>query len=136
MNHVFADTCYWFALLNRHDPLHQRAKEAASRFRVGHIVTSEPVLTELLNLMRKGARLRKAGVDLVRSIRDDPGTTVEEGCGELFSEALDLYAARTDKEWNHTDCSSFCIMKTRGLAEALTYDEHFVQAGHRALLRD
>jgi predicted nucleic acid-binding protein len=41
-----------------------------------------------------------------------------------------------DKEWSLTDCLSFVVMQQRGLTEALTPDEHFVQAGFKALLRD
>ncbi len=35
-----------------------------------------------------------------------------------------------------TDCLSFVIMQERGIAEALTTDHHFQQAGFRAILRE
>ena len=35
-----------------------------------------------------------------------------------------------------TDCVSFVVMHERGLIEALTMDQHFQQAGFRALLRE
>lgn len=37
--------------------------------------------------------------------------------------------------WSLTDCSSFIVMEERGLADAMTADRHFEQAGFRALLR-
>jgi predicted nucleic acid-binding protein len=40
-----------------------------------------------------------------------------------------------DKEWSMTDCLSFLVMQQCGLTEALTSDEHFEQAGFKALLR-
>ena len=40
------------------------------------------------------------------------------------------------KEWGLTDCVSFLVMQDRGLTDALTTDEHFQQAGFRALLRE
>ena len=40
------------------------------------------------------------------------------------------------KEWGLTDCISFIVMEDNGLTEALTTDEHFQQAGFRALLRE
>ncbi len=43
---------------------------------------------------------------------------------------------RAGKDWGITDCSSFVVMSERGLSEALTTDEHFRQAGFRALLRE
>jgi len=41
-----------------------------------------------------------------------------------------------DKEWGLTDCISFIVMGDPGLTDALTADEHFEQAGFRALLRE
>jgi hypothetical protein len=34
------------------------------------------------------------------------------------------------------DCVSFIVMQYSGITEALTADEHFQQAGFRALLRE
>lgn len=41
-----------------------------------------------------------------------------------------------DKEWGLTDCISFIIMKEFGIKKALTTDEHFLQNGFKALLRE
>jgi len=38
------------------------------------------------------------------------------------------------KEWGLTDCVSFTVMRDRGIVEGLTADEHYRQAGLRALL--
>ena len=55
---------------------------------------------------------------------------------ELYSQALELFRNRPDKELGLVDCVSIIVMQERGLTEALTTDEHFKQAGFRALLRD
>jgi predicted nucleic acid-binding protein len=39
-----------------------------------------------------------------------------------------------DKEWGMTDCISFIVMPDMGVIDALTTDDHFRQAGFRALL--
>ena len=49
MPEVFADTGYWIALLNERDGLHIKARELSERFSTATIVTTEMVLTELLN---------------------------------------------------------------------------------------
>ncbi len=41
----------------------------------------------------------------------------------------------TDKDWTLTDCISFVIMRERNVAEALTGDHHFEQAGFVAMLK-
>ena len=56
--------------------------------------------------------------------------------GEHYRQAFALYREREDKEWGLTDCLSFVVMNERGLTDALTADDHFRQAGFRALLRE
>ena len=40
-----------------------------------------------------------------------------------------------DQDWSLTDCTSFTVMRERGIIEALTGDHHFEQAGFVALLK-
>ena len=49
MPEVFADTGYWIALLNRNDSLNTKARELSVTLQDTTIVTTEMVLTELLN---------------------------------------------------------------------------------------
>ena len=52
----------------------------------------------------------------------------------LFHRGLERYSARSDKSWTLTDCISFIVMEDEGITEALTGDQHFVQAGFKVLL--
>ena len=137
MRSVFADTSYWIALLNPKDSLHHRALSLSFSLGPVRLVTSEMVLTEFLNdLAARGAFLRRAAVELVKRLEADPYVQVIAQSSDRFQQALSLYAARDDKGWSHTDCSSFRIMQETGVGESLTYDRHFEQAGFRALLRE
>lgn len=49
MRVVFADTGYWVALLNPRNDLHNKAINLSKALQPAHIVTSEMVLTEVLN---------------------------------------------------------------------------------------
>jgi len=73
-------------------------------------------------------------VALLADVLADPGVEVVTVDSSLFSRALRLYSTRPDKEWGLTDCVSFVVMGDRGIAAALAADQHFVQAGFRALL--
>ena len=53
---------------------------------------------------------------------------------ELFDAGRALFASRMDKDWSLTDCVSFAAMHQMGLADALTADHHFEQAGFTVLL--
>lgn len=54
---------------------------------------------------------------------------------EIFERGVELYHSRLDKQWSLTDCISFVVMSEEGIAEALTGDHHFEQAGFVALLK-
>ena len=131
MKHVFADTSYFIALLSRRDAHHEKAR-ALARTLDAPLVTSEPVLTELLDAF-SDRPLRRPAERLVDALRDG-GADVVSWSGALFDRALGLWKKRHDKEWGLTDCASFVIMAEREIAHALTADAHFQQAGFRALL--
>jgi predicted nucleic acid-binding protein len=45
------------------------------------------------------------------------------------------YLQAGDKRWSLTDCASFEVMEGERIEAALTYDQHFAQAGFESLLR-
>ena len=54
---------------------------------------------------------------------------------ELLNAGLDRMRERPDKDWSLIDCISFVVMENEGIKDALTADQHFEQAGFRALFR-
>jgi predicted nucleic acid-binding protein len=133
MKSIFADTSFYVALYNRRDSLHALAVAMAGRL-TGRIVTSEFVLIEVANFFKRpGDRAAFAAIDA--TLRSDPSTAVIEASGRLYSEALKLFAARPDQHWSLVDCTSFQIMRELSIAEALTADDDFKQAGFQALLK-
>ncbi len=134
---VFLDAAYAIALAAPSDQLHPRAVALAERLEGGRtpMVTTQAVLLEIGNALSK-RRYRSAAVELLSALVADPSIEVVPLSSELYAEAFDLYRGRSDKEWGLIDCASFVVMKARGITEALTADEHFEQAGFRALLRE
>jgi len=136
MKRVFADSGYWIALLNPRDALHAKATEISKELGRVRIVTSELVLTEVLNAFaRRGSVLRDAVCLLVDQIQSNPNTEVVPMTSDAFRQAMKFYRSRSDQTWSLTDCTSFFTMQENGITEALSADEDFVQAGFRALLR-
>jgi uncharacterized protein len=132
---VFADTGYWEALLNPNDKLHTKAMEISASLGKVRQITSEMVLDELLAALSK-VPVRPYAIQGVDAIRRNPNVEVVPQTSLQFSRSFDLYRRVADKDWSLTDCSSFEIMRERSLTEALAHDQHFVQAGFVALLRD
>lgn len=137
MKSVFADTAYWIAFLNEDDDLYEIAINITETLFPAKIVTSEMILSELLNhVSKKNAYFRQAATTLIREMYDDQNIVIIPQTSKLFAEAFQLYEERPDKAWSHADCSSFCLMEKMQIREALTHDKHFEQAGFIALLRE
>jgi len=123
----------FYRLINPRDRLHARAV-ALNRQPPGPLVTTEWVLAEVGDAFCF-VEGRRRFLRLVELLRQQPDVEILPANSELFQRALLLYAARPDKEWSLTDCTSFLVMQDRGLTDALTHDHHFAQAGFRPLLR-
>ncbi len=134
MTTVFADSFYFFALLNPRDPAHARAVAFTGAY-TGRIVTTGWVLTELADGWARPASWRSVFVQLQADVRANPDVAVVSCTDHLLDEGISLYAQRPDKEWSLTDCISFVVMRRDGITEALTGDHHFEQAGFVALLK-
>jgi uncharacterized protein len=136
MRTLFVDAVYWIALLNPRDALHQRAVAFSRSLNRTLLVTTEMVLTELLNAFaERGTVFRRAATQLVQRLRQDANIRIVPQTSAQFDDALELYRSRQDKEWSHTDCASIRVMERENITEALTYDQHFEQAGYKAVLR-
>jgi uncharacterized protein len=129
----FADTAFWIALSSRRDQYHSRAVEWLQFvLRSGiKLVTTEAVLWEWLNALSP-ATSRVIAAEGYRRAHADAHVEVVPLQPELVDAAIELYRARTDKDWSLTDCFSFVVMERRRLSEALTTDRHFEQANMRA----
>jgi uncharacterized protein len=137
MRIVFADTCYWVALLHPRDYLHTIAKNLSAQLGTCRIVTSEMILVESLNgLGGFGISMLQQAVEAVKSLLANPNVDVLSQTSLQFRKALERYGERLDKDWSLTDCGSFFIMEDRNLSDALADEHHFEQAGFRALLRE
>lgn len=97
------------------------------------IVTTEAVCWEWLNAM-SGAATRKVAAEGFEQIRRDPFVAVIPHSEDLSEAAVRLFSSRLDKDWSLTDCLSFVVMERRNIRDALTADNHFEQAGFRAVL--
>lgn len=134
MSVVFADTFYYLAWVNSRDAKHERARQFSASF-AGTVVTSDWVITELANGLCKA--INKPVFTIVHSmIQADVNTHVVPLDRRLQQRGVELFTNRLDKDWSLTDCISMIIMKDLDIAEIVTADQHFTQAGFRAMLHD
>ncbi len=136
MIEVFLDTSFAIALSSLTDQNHVRAVELANQLETNKtpLVTTQAILLEIGNALSK-QRYRIAAIQLLESLEADPNIEVVLLTKDLYTSAFNLFKQRKDKEWGLVDCISFIVMQNRGITDALTADNHFHQAGFRALLR-
>jgi predicted nucleic acid-binding protein len=129
---VFADTSFFFALAAKRDHAHAQATTVYSNLlRSGRrVVTTDYVIDETLTLvkMRTEARVALALLD-----RIEQSTAIAIDAAR-FQAARALFRRHADHGYSFTDCSSFAIMRELKIAEALTTDAHFTEAGFTTLL--
>jgi predicted nucleic acid-binding protein len=130
---TFLDTLFVVALPNPGDKYHSAAHSLAHRYMGAPLVTTDAVLLEVGNTL---ARQRKtAAVELIdRFLRAD-NVEIVPLTPALFDRGFELYRKYQDKLWGLVDCISFVVMWERGMTEALTFDQHYTQAGFNALMR-
>jgi predicted nucleic acid-binding protein len=134
---VFLDSAYALALAAPSDQLHFRAVVLSEQLEANRtrLLTTQVVLLEIGNALSKQC-YRESAVQLLSGLAMDPLVEIVPLSPDLYTSAFDLHRGRFDKEWGLIDCVSFVVMRSRGIGQALTADEHFEQAGFRALLRE
>ncbi len=133
MADAFVDTSFVVALVNKRDQCHLRALDLASQFERRPLVTTDAVLLEIGNALAKN--FRAASIQVIDDFLTSSEIQIVHLYPDLFHKGFSLYRSRLDKTWGLIDCVSFIVMREAGIAESLTADKHFEQAGFRALLR-
>jgi predicted nucleic acid-binding protein len=90
MDVVFADTVYWQAYIDFRDDLHNVAVKLTKDLKSSHVryVTSEMVLTEVLNALGGTERGRQLAVDLVRNLKADANVEIVSNVNYPFERKL------------------------------------------------
>jgi uncharacterized protein len=136
-NEIFLDAVYAIAVTVTNDQYRDRAVTLGWQMKAEgtRLITTNAVALEIGNALSK-MRYRQAAISLIEAMEEDALIEIVPISEELYRRAFQLYKSRLDKEWGLTDCISFLPMQDRNLLDALTADEHFQQAGFRALLRE
>jgi uncharacterized protein len=127
---LFLDTGFLIALEAADDQYHHIAlahweKLAQS---LPRMVTTSYIFDEIVTFFNSRCRHSKA-VDIGNLLLASPSIQFIHIDEILFHEAWQYFVQHSDKSYSLTDCASFIIMKRLRIRTALTFDNHFVQAG-------
>lgn len=138
MNGIFVDTSGWASFFLRTEPFHRSSVDLLNEARRNRrpVVTANYVVTEVIALLTSPFRIpRAAQIGILDALRAANWTEVVHIDPERDQASVALLKAYPDKTWSLVDCSSFVVMRERGLTSALTNDRHFEQAGFIRLLK-
>ena len=130
---IFIDTVYVIALINRHDALHKVSYDLAERYETHSLLTTDAVLLEIGNALAR--RFKDEAIITIDGFLTSNNVEISHLTSHLFNRAFAFYRQHQDKEWGLIDCASFVVMKENEIDTALTFDQHFEQAGFKALMR-
>lgn len=138
MDEVFIDTAGCANLFVRTEPQHAQALALLRQWKqLGRqLVTTNYILVELTSLFISPLRVpRPTQFRYIDAIKTTPYVEIVHVDSATDAAAWVLLKSRPDKEWSLVDAASFVVMQERGIAEALTTDHHFEQAGFVRLLK-
>ena len=133
LDRTFVDTFFVVALTNEDDAYHLQALRLADEYEGKSLVVTDAVLLEIGNALAR--RFKSEAVEIIDSFFSSPEVEIVRLTPELFEQAYELYQTYQDKEWGLIDCVSFIVMRQMNIHQALTFDQHFIQAGFKALMR-
>ena len=94
------------------------------------LVISSYVFDEIVTFLNSRNRHDKA-VEIGNRLLSSPTVQIIQVDEILFFEAWQYFQKHDDKSYSLTDCISFLLMDRLSIQVALTFDQHFVQAGYR-----
>jgi len=130
---IFVDTVFVIALINRRDQYHAVASELADQVEGLPLLITDAILLEIGNAL--SANFRAEAAEIIEHFLAAEEVKVARLTPQIFDRALEMYKKYHDKEWSLVDCVSFTVMREAEITRALTFDQHFIQAGFEALMR-
>lgn len=126
----FLDTSYVIALEIVNEDNHQVVLQHWQTLAISQpsLVTSTYIFDEIVTFFNS-RNLHYKAVEIGNRLIESPEIELIEIEQKLFNQGWLYFQKYADKSYSLTDCLSFIIMQENHIAQALTLDHHFVQAG-------
>jgi predicted nucleic acid-binding protein len=129
---VFIDTSAFYALLDRDDENHRKAKSAWVDLLKNEdtLITNNYVLVETFALIQ-----HRLGIHAVRGFQNDilPLVNIEFVVPELHRSGISALLSASRRNLSLVDCVSFEMMRTLEIKTAFAFDPHFKEQGFNML---
>jgi predicted nucleic acid-binding protein len=129
---IFIDTSAFYALLDRDDAHHPRAKRAWTELlkAVHALATSNYILVETFALLQN-----RLGIEAARAFHDDilPLINIEFVASGTHRSGVAALLSASRRDLSLVDCVSFEVMRTSGINTVFAFDKHFKEQGFAIL---
>lgn len=129
---IFVDTSFWIGLENDRDAHHTQATALLSTITTTQLITSNHVHGEAWTWIRRRAGHRDA-VRFLDRIERSPRLRVVPVDHELEDRAWAWLRRHDEREYSFVDATSFALMRSMKIKDALAFDGDFSAAGFREL---
>jgi predicted nucleic acid-binding protein len=125
---IFVDTSFWVAVRNGRDPHHHAAAALLQTHGNGALVTTNHVRGETWSyLRRKGGH--GSAVGFLDALDASPRAQVIRVAAKVEAEAVDWLRRHDERPYSFVDATSFAVMRSMRIREALAFDGDFSAAG-------
>jgi predicted nucleic acid-binding protein len=131
---IFVDTSFWVAAASSADARHAEAVELLRQLESSSLVSSNHVRGETWTFLRNRYGHLPAHAFLDRLERT-PRLRLVFVSEELEREALRWLLRHDERAYSFVDATSFALMRSLRIREALAFDAHFSAAGFVELRR-
>lgn len=134
MKSLFMDTGYVLALELSHDQHHRAAQQHWRSLldALPTLITTSYVFDETVTFFNSRGYHAKA-LEVGNALLNSPSVQCIPVDEALFHAGWAWLQQHQDKRYSLTDCISFVTMRQHGIATALAFDRHFIQAGFQVL---
>jgi len=124
---IFVDTGAWYALKNKNDPNHLAVYRFFEILPAAGMVcyTSDYVIDEAITLTRARLNNHLTAATLAEELLSEQAARLIYVAPRYLPRALEIYKKYSDQSFSFTDCTSFAIMESLNIKEALAFDHHF-----------
>ena len=125
---IFVDTSFWVAVRNKRDPHHAAATQLLRAHSDGALVTTNHIRGETWTyLNRKGGH--GSAVGFLDALDSSPRAQVVRVASKLEAAAIEWLRRHDERAYSFVDATSFAVMRSMRIREALAFGGDFAAAG-------
>lgn len=130
MERVIVDTSAIYALIDRSDEFHQKAKQIVKELSLKRV---DLILTNFVLAETHALILSRLGHELAREWIKNLIWTIEHVNRDDEKRAREIIINFQDKTFSYIDASTFAVMERLKIDSAFSFDNHFTQYGWQCL---